>query len=109
MKPELNQKYLITTNEWFSAPDGQMYKAVFGTVTAIRTDEETLGIKTNARSANWYVLIGNMIVAGCQIHYAIRSNDCSRRRYEGYHTNDDGIVEWTAASQIYFADENNES
>ena len=29
--------------------------------------ERKEGIKTNARSANWYVSIGNMLVAGCQI------------------------------------------
>ena len=75
----IGEKYLITTDSWFMAPDGQMYKAVFGAVKEILGDEETLGIKTNRGSTNWYVSIGNMLVAGCQIHYAIKTESVSTR------------------------------
>lgn len=68
---------LLTTDNWFFAPDGRQYRAVFGTVYGIFNDHEVLGIKTNARSTNWYVGIGNMIVAGCQIHYAVKTDTCS--------------------------------
>ena len=68
------KKYLITTSNWFVAPDGIQYKSVWGTVKGIYSDEDTLGIKTNDKSSNWYVIIGNMIVAGCQVHYAIMSD-----------------------------------
>lgn len=78
MKPDIDQKYLITTDNWFIAPDGEQYRAVFGTVTAVANDEDTLGIKTNRSSTNWYVVIGNMIVAGCQIHYCIKCNEVSQ-------------------------------
>ena len=74
MTPELNVKYLITTEELFYAPDGNLYGGVFGTVTDVLTDEETLGIKTNRLSTNWYIVIGNMVVAGCQIKYAIQTD-----------------------------------
>lgn len=74
MKPELNEKYLITTNDWFFGPDGNQYKAAFGTVNAILTDKDTLGVDTNRHSSNWYVSIGSMIIAGCQIHYAIKTD-----------------------------------
>lgn len=74
MKPEVGSTYVITTDNWFVAPDGNQYKAVFGTVHGIYNDEETLRIKTNRGSANWYVSIGNMTIAGCQIHYMIRSS-----------------------------------
>jgi len=77
MSIKIGDKALITTDLWFFAPDGQQYRAVFGTVKAIRSSEETLGIKTNARSTNWYVEIGDVILAGCQIHYAIKTNHCS--------------------------------
>lgn len=73
----LNENYLITTDNWFYAPDGESYRAVWGKVTAIQNSEETLGVKTNDRSTNWYVVIGNMIVAGCQIHYAIQAHSVS--------------------------------
>ena len=71
-----NKKMLLTTDNWFYAPDGQAYKAVYGTVKRVMNDEETLGIKTNIGSSNWYVEIGNMFIAGCQIHYAIQTDEC---------------------------------
>ena len=42
-------------------------------VTKLKDDK----IKTNVKSTNWYVLIGNMIIAGCQIHYAIQTDAVS--------------------------------
>jgi len=78
---ELNKTYLVTTDGWFQAPDGQNYKAVFGTVKAICNDEDSLGIKTNDRSTNWYLVIGKMIIAGCQVHYAIQTDICSFKPY----------------------------
>jgi len=78
MRPEIGSKYLITTDSWFFANDGNQYKAVFGEITSIRDAEDTLGVKTNARSTNWYVLIGNkdenLLIAGCQIHYAMKTD-----------------------------------
>lgn len=67
----IGTKLLITTDNWFFAPDGQNYRAVYGTVRGVFSDTETLGIKTNAKSTNWYVQIGKMCIAGCQIHYVI--------------------------------------
>ena len=106
MRPTLGEKYLITCDSWFYAPDGQAYRAVFGTVHDVMTAEETLGVKTNSKSTNWYVSIGGMLIAGCQIHYAIQTDDCSRRptlvevEYEGKMHVSPGH-----ASRIYFADE----
>jgi len=71
-------KYLITTDSWFVAPDGLQYRAVYGECKCFN-DKDTLGISTNARSANWYVRVGSdeshIIIAGCQIHYAIKPFD----------------------------------
>lgn len=68
-----DNNFLITTSNWFIAPDGQSYKAVWGKVE-VYSDKETLGIQTNEKSTNWYVIVGlggkRVIVAGCQIHYA---------------------------------------
>jgi hypothetical protein len=70
-------KYLITTDAWFYAPDGNSYRAVWGTVTIL--EDNVLGIKTNRNSSNWYVKIGSdakhVIIAGCQIHYAVRCDE----------------------------------
>lgn len=64
---------LITCDNWFVAPDGKMYKAVWGSVE-VKQDNDLLGIKTNARSTNWYAVVGTggkrVVLAGCQIHYA---------------------------------------
>lgn len=71
---KVGKNYLITTERWFIAPDGEQYRSVWGKVKSILDSEETLRIKTNRNSTNWYVEIGNMIVAGCQIHYAIQTD-----------------------------------
>lgn len=69
-------KYLITTDSWFYAPDGLKYRSVWGEVKII--EDSVLGVKTNRNSTNWYAFIGSeekgMIVAGCQIHYAVKCN-----------------------------------
>jgi hypothetical protein len=69
--------YLITTNDWFYAPDGRKYKAAWGN-TEILTDE-VLGVKTNRNSTNWYAKVGSddkhIIIAGCQINYAVRREE----------------------------------
>ena len=68
-------KYLITTNGWFLAPDGREYRAAWGNVEIL--DDSILGIKTNRNSSNWYAKVGtkdnHVIIAGCQINYAVRS------------------------------------
>ena len=65
--------YLITTDNWFYAPDGIQYNAVWGNVQILSDD--ILGIKTNVRSSNWFAKVGtnesHIVIAGCQIHYAV--------------------------------------
>lgn len=70
--------FLITCSNWFYAPDGKCYRVVWGKIKICK-DEETLGIKTNSKSANWYAIVGQgektVIVAGCQILYACISQE----------------------------------
>ena len=67
-------KYLITTDGWLIAPGGKQYKSVWGEVVIL--EDSFLGIKTNAKATNWYAKVGSkdnyVIIAGCQIHYAVR-------------------------------------
>ena len=69
--------YLINTDNWFYGPDGKQYKAVWGEVKIL--EDSFLGIKTNARATNWYARVGtegnHIIVAGCQIHYAVKMQE----------------------------------
>jgi len=68
-------RYLITTDQWFLAPDGAEYRGVWGEVKILPDDY--LGVKTNRNATNWYVKVdtedNHLIIAGCQIHYAIKS------------------------------------
>lgn len=99
------QKALITTNQWFYAPDGKQYGAVFGTVKAIRTDKEAMGITTNRNSTNWYVEIGCMTVAGCQVQYAVRCDHCELGDVEAWHSSaSDGLKKFVKPSSIFDAD-----
>lgn len=77
MKFEKGKKYIVTTDNWFFAPDGYQYKAVFGEFDGFYDDKESMGIKTNRGSTNWYLKIGNVFIAGCQVHYAVESDTCS--------------------------------
>jgi len=70
-------KYLITTDAWFYAPDGKQYKAVWGDIQIV--EDTFLGLKTNRNSTNWFAKVGNehkhVVIAGCQIHYAVKCDD----------------------------------
>ena len=70
-------KYLITTDAWFFAPDGRSYRAAWGEVEII--EDAFLGLKTNRNSSNWFAKVGgennHFIIAGCQIHYAIKCEE----------------------------------
>lgn len=64
------KKVLITTNEWFFAPDGQSYKAVWGKAEIFKS-EDLLGVKPH-NYANWFARVdGVFLIAGCQIHYVM--------------------------------------
>lgn len=101
MKLTIGSTALITCDNWFYAPNGRIYRGVFGTVKSISNAEQALGIKVNSRSADWFVEIGNMIIAGCQIHYAIRTNDANMSRILELKDN----VSSERPSEIYNADE----
>ncbi len=72
------KKYLITTYGWFRTPDGDQANAAWGTA-GLLTTEDVFAFKPLRPSTNWFITLGkgkgSMIVAGCQIHYAI---ECER-------------------------------
>lgn len=104
MRPNVGEKYLITTDNWFFAPDGEQYRAVFGTVNGINKDEDTLGIKTNRGSTNWYVMIGNMIIAGCQIHYCLKTDKMNFEPASREIDHDGEVKTSKQRTRIYVAD-----
>jgi len=99
-------KYLISTDSWFFCPDGQQYKAVWGEVQII--DDSLLGIKTNRNATNWFAKIGtpsnHVIVAGCQIHYAVKCDtEPNSVDYEDYEVKDGVVLNYKVKSKIYLA------
>lgn len=70
----IGHNVLITTQNWFYAPDGKQYRAVWGTLKAIRTAEDNLGVRPRGPSTNWYVEVGDTSIAGCQVMYCIRTD-----------------------------------
>lgn len=104
MNTEIGKRYLITCDNWFLAPNGMSYRAVYGTVKAILNDSETLGISTNRNATNWYVSIGNMLIAGCQIHYAIQTDMCELGMVNNFSTEHAKTEYYSHPSTIYDAD-----
>ena len=104
MNLDVGVKALITTDNWFYGPDGKQYRAVWGTIKTILNDEAQLGIKTNARSTNWYVEIGCMVIAGCQIHYAMRSDECELDPVDDWQAGPEGMKAFKRPSAIFNAD-----
>ena len=104
MKIELGSKLLVTTNEWFYGGDGRAYRSVWGTVKAVLSSEETLGVRTNAKSTNWYVEIGDTVIAGCQIHYAIRTSNPPPAKVAEQHVQEGKAFDYTRDSFCWNAD-----
>lgn len=102
----MNGNYLITTDAWFYAPDGRQYRAVWGNVTI--TDDSVLGIKTNARSSNWFAKVGSeenhVIVAGCQIHYAIKCDKPNIAEVSEHSIVSGEVKRYDRPNEIYIAE-----
>lgn len=105
--PSIGDEVLITTDNWFVAPDGKQYRSAFGTLHSINSDEATLGVRTNDRSTNWYVQIGNLTIAGCQIHYAVKTDRESVNfdHCDDYTTKDGEVKSYVRPTLIYDADQ----
>jgi hypothetical protein len=101
-------KYLITTDNWFYGPDGKEYRAVWGQVEVLL--DSFLGISTNRNSTNWFIRVGSdanhVIIAGCQIHYAIKSEiKPNTDIVKAWNSNDkDGINIYDRPNVIYIAE-----
>lgn len=75
MQQYIGKTVLITTNNWFIAPDGVQYKAIFGVLHAINATQGTLGFTPSRNHTNWFAEVGNMTIAGCQILYCFRCEE----------------------------------
>ena len=100
-------KYLVTSDNWFFAPDGKQYKSAWGEVSIL--EDNFLGIKTNRNSANWFLKIGSdskfIIIAGCQIHYAVKcENKPNDGEVQDWKEMDNEVIQYHKPSSIYIAE-----
>lgn len=103
---KLGDKVLVTVDNWFYAPDGRCYRAVFGTVKGCRSSEDSLGVRTNAKSTNWYLEVGSVTIAGCQIHYIVKCSACHLGEGTNWaHDLQHGIKVYQHPSAIFNADD----
>lgn len=91
MKNLINKKVLVTTSNWFLAPDGKQYRAIHGTLKGVHEASKTLGFVPNRSHANWFIEIGEVIVMGCQIMYCIESE----------HVNTGKVEDWSNEGKEY--------
>ena len=99
------EKYLINCDSWFVAPDGEYYNSAWGTCK-ILTTEEIFNFKPLRPSTNWFIQVGeeedSIIIAGCQIHFAIKCNIQPKKK-KGSYNNKDGVL--VSINRIYFTEE----
>ena len=106
-------KYLVNTNDWFTGPDGNEYKAAWGDCEVIST-KESLGFDPNRNSANWFVKVGtdenHILIAGCQIHYVIKCNDKPNTLFgKGWSTEGGEVKVLTIPTRIFIPTDNEEN
>ena len=98
-------KYLVTTDNWFFGPDGMQYRGAWGDVEVIK--DTFLGVQTNRNSSNWFLKVGSdekhILIAGCQIHYAIRSEERPTERAVDWGVNDGKAWDVVVPNRIWMA------
>jgi len=104
---ENGKKYLINTDNWFMAPDGESYHSAWGTCYLKKT-EDVFGFTPARPSTNWFIKVGSeekyVIIAGCQIYYAVHSENRPVSKHEGkYYKDKDSQIEWVE-ERIYYAE-----
>ena len=111
MKNLIGKQVLVTTAAWFFAPDGKEYRAAWGLLHSLNTTEETLGFKPNARHTNWFIQVGNLTIAGCQVQYLVQTNEVNIGTVKDFTQErtheclgDFSAEEFTRPSKIYHAE-----
>ena len=95
----INKKVLITTQQWFYAPDGKQYRSVHGTLKAVHEAGKT-GFIPNRSHANWFIEIGSMIIMGCQVMYVVECETVNTDKVMEWST-EGGMKEYERPSAIY--------
>lgn len=101
-------RYLVTTDNWFYAPDGEAYRAAWGRASIMKT-EDTLGFSPARPSTNWFLHVGegsgSVIIAGCQIHYLVECPGRPKSKLAGKTYVDKDNGQTYSADRIYYAED----
>lgn len=104
---ENGKRYLVTSDHYFVAPDGESYLSAWG-AAYLKTTDDVFGFKPARPSTNWFLKIGSdenhIIMAGCQIHYAIRCETEPMDKYSGKLEKCGTSSIEKSASRIYIAE-----
>jgi|SRR6185369_2528920 len=105
MKELLGKNVLITCSNWFYAPDGKLYRAIWGTLKNICEAKDVLGFLPGRTHANWFIHVGTSVITGCQVNYLIECHeppnisDVTHQLYD----NATGLKVFMRANEIYHA------
>ncbi len=72
MKDLIGMNVLLTCSACFYAPDGVLYRGVWGKLKAVHEAKNVFGFVPNRAHANWIIEIGDMQIMGCQVLYSIK-------------------------------------
>lgn len=105
MKNYEGKNVLITTSDWFVAPDGRDYKAVWGKLIKVHDVKESFGISPTRAHANWLIEIGGMMIMGCRVMYVICSDQKpNTEKSLGWNSDSQqGIKEYERPTLIYIS------
>lgn len=105
MKNLIGKNVLITTNNWFIGKDGRQYKAVWGALKQIHTTQETLGFTPSRQNTNWFIEVGNMVIAGCQVLYMDACEKPNTDKAPDWSADAaNGSIEYLRPSMIYISE-----
>lgn len=104
MQNLVGTKVLVTTEGWFYGRDGKQYKAVHGTLKGIHEASKTLGFAPNRTHANWYLEVGEMFIAGCQVMYVCACEWVDSGRVQDWSADGQSVAEYERPSAIYVTD-----
>jgi hypothetical protein len=103
-----NKTYIIKSDEWFPAPDGELYIYVWGKVEIIEA-ENLLGLVPAKPSTNWYAKVGDVenyvLIAGCKIHSACIAPKPPFNKYHLRCSDHEGKLVWNKQpNYLYIAE-----
>jgi hypothetical protein len=105
MHDYIGKKVLITTDDWFTGPDANEYKAIYGTLKAVHEVGKTLGFIPNRSHANWFLEVGNMTIMGCRVRYVLQVDQAPPSTgSRGWTVQDGKLLEYDKPNMIYFAE-----